>query len=157
MVDPLLRVDDEAFGLERGGQERPHLLRRVLGGDDVQRRVLAKCAAQILPPWRAGWPTRAYTWQVSLREYHDEFIEAELGDQFGTYLKSFSAAGGLVEVHLFRDPDDRHVAFVTKAASIPVQIAQQLAREALHVITAIQGAAPRVVIDAGSIATSGSL
>lgn len=94
---------------------------------------------------------------MTLREYRDEFIEAEVGHQFGAYLKSFSAGGGLVEVHLFRDRSRQVVAFVTKAASIPVQVAQQLASQALQAIGAIEGLAPRVVIDAGSIPTSGSL
>lgn len=98
-----------------------------------------------------------YTRDVSLQPYHDDFIQADLGHQFGTYMKSYSNAHGLVEVHVFKADEGDFVAYITKAASVPLAMAQDLATQALRLIGAIEGTRPRVVIDAGSIPTSGSL
>jgi hypothetical protein len=62
-----------------------------------------------------------------------------------------------VEIHLFRDRQDRLVAFLTKAASVPFRVAQDLARQAVEAVGPPERPASRLVMDAGSIPTSGSL
>jgi len=92
---------------------------------------------------------------MGLKEYHDEFVQAELGSEFGSYATSFSGPGGLVEVHLFRRANSR-VAFVTKDANVPVRMAQQLVYQAVALLSD-EWSAAKTVVDSGSIPVSGRL
>ncbi|MCA8972636.1 MAG: hypothetical protein KDC95_22805 [Planctomycetes bacterium] len=92
---------------------------------------------------------------MSLVEYRDPFVAGEAGDQFGTYEKSYQAAGGMVEIHLFRSSSDEIVAFVTKNVGFPAHLAVPLAKQALAAVSAIERS--RIVFDAGSfVSASGS-
>ena len=58
VVDQLLPIRHGGLGFERGDDERPHLLRRVLHDDDAQRAIAAEGVAEVLHhrAQDVGWP-----------------------------------------------------------------------------------------------------
>lgn len=84
---------------------------------------------------------------MSLREYRDEFVQGEVGTQFGAYFTSFVSEDERVEIHLFRGPADV-VAFITMSVGFPVVQALSLAKEA--VATKGPSEEARFVFDANS-------
>lgn len=94
--------------------------------------------------------------------YKDEFAPFEADERLGSYLLSYAAEHGRVEVHLFRSPANQLAVYVTKSPRVPVAEAHAAVREALRFF-AESHAAPRpaqpleVVYDSSSIGHSGSI
>ena len=58
VVDQLLPIRHGGLGFERGDDERPHLLRRVLHDDDAERAIAAEGVTDVLHhrAQDVGWP-----------------------------------------------------------------------------------------------------
>lgn len=96
---------------------------------------------------------------MGLREFKDETIEIEMGDQLGEYLGSFMYGDREVEIHVFRESGGDLVAFVTTSPGQPLGLAELVAQSALEIATARWGTIrrSRLVWDPHSLPRSGSL
>jgi len=93
-----------------------------------------------------------YDSRMSLREYRDDAIEAEVGGRFGAYVRSFALGTGIVEIHVFEASNGELVAYVTKSPGYPMDLAHQLADEALVIVA--QGPTRLRTTPCGSSATA---
>jgi hypothetical protein len=97
---------------------------------------------------------------MTLTPYRDELVSAEVGDQYGRYLVSYSTEFRRVEVHFFAAPDGTLVVYVTKSPGVPVGEAHNVAHEAsaLYATSHHPSAAPpHVIYDGYGMGRSGSI